>query len=273
MKSVKFVKMDGLGNDFVIIDNRDGKTVLTPEEIVKIGNRKTGVGFDQLIVIEKSDKADAKILFFNADGSTAGACGNGTRCASKLMMDESGRDAWDFEAPSGSLLKASREKGASIVTVNMGKPRLAWNEIPLAKETDTLFVENLHGELPAACAVSMGNPHAVFFVEDAEKIDIERLGALMERHPAFPDRANIEFAQIVSPDLIRMRVFERGAGVTEACGSGACATLVAAVRRKLNAGRAEIKMDGGSLFISYKEGGDVYMTGETHKAFDGVLYV
>ena len=273
MREIPFVKMDGLGNDFVIIDNRDGKTVLKEREIVQIGNRKTGVGFDQLIVIEKSEIADAKILFFNADGSTAGACGNGTRCASKLMMDKANRDSWVFESPAGGLLKASREKGADIVSVNMGKPHLSWNEIPLAKETDTLYVENLHEELPAACAVSMGNPHAVFFVEDAEAVDIERLGALMERHEMFPDRVNVEFAQIVSPDLIRMRVFERGAGVTEACGSGACATLVAAVRRGLNKGGAEIKMDGGSLFISYEQGGDVLMTGATHKAFDGTLYL
>lgn len=269
MTAIPFTKMDGLGNDFVIIDNRDGNVRLTADQIVALGNRKTGVGFDQLIVLEKSAKVAVKILFFNADGSKAGACGNGSRCTAKLLMDQIRSDFVQMEAPDGRLLTASRETADGPVTVNMGPPRLLWNEIPLAEKTDTAAVDILPG-LPAACCVSMGNPHAVFFVDDVERFDVAGFGPQIENHPLFPERTNVEFAQVISPDLIRMRVWERGAGVTEACGTGACATLVAAVRRGLSAGKAEIKMDGGSLVIEWKNRKDILMTGGTHCAFTGV---
>ena len=269
MTAIPFTKMDGLGNDFVIIDNRDGNVRLTADQIVALGNRKMGVGFDQLIVLEKSAKVAVKILFFNADGSKAGACGNGSRCTAKLLMDQIRSDFVQMEAPDGRLLTASRETADGPVTVNMGPPRLLWNEIPLAEKTDTAAVDILPG-LPAACCVSMGNPHAVFFVDDVERFDVAGFGPRIENHPLFPERTNVEFAQVISPDLIRMRVWERGAGVTEACGTGACATLVAAVRRGLSAGKAEIKMDGGSLVIEWKNRKDILMTGGTHCAFTGV---
>lgn len=268
MTKIPFTKMDGLGNDFVIIDNRSGNIGLTRDQIVAIGNRKTGVGFDQLILLEKSDKAAVKILFFNADGSTAGACGNGSRCTARLLMDEQGTDAVEMESPDGRILKAWRAENG-LVTVNMGKPRLKWDEIPLARECDTLAVAGIDKGLPEPCCVSVGNPHAVFFVDDVEHFDVEKWGSMVETHPMFPDRVNVEFAQPVSPDAIRMRVWERGAGLTEACGTGACATLVAAARRGLNAGKAEIKMDGGSLIIEWRNGGDILMTGKTHRAFVG----
>lgn len=268
MTKIPFTKMDGLGNDFVIIDNRSGNVGLTRDQIVAIGNRKTGVGFDQLILLEKSNKAAVKILFFNADGTTAGACGNGSRCTARLLMDEQGSDRVEMEAPDGRILKAwCAENG--LVTVNMGKPRLKWDEIPLARESDTLAVAGIDDELPEPCCVSVGNPHAVFFVDDVENFDVAKWGSMVEKHPMFPDRVNVEFARAVSPNLIRMRVWERGAGITDACGTGACATLVAAVRRGLNAGKAEIKMDGGSLVIEWKHGGDILMTGKTHRAFVG----
>lgn len=270
MTAIPFTKMDGLGNDFVIIDNRSGNIRLTADQIVALGNRKTGVGFDQLIVLEKSAECAVKILFFNADGSKAGACGNGSRCTAKLLMDQNDTDFVLMEAPDGRTLSAFRESKKGLVTVNMGRPRLLWNEIPLAGETDTSAVSGVLPELPDPCCVSMGNPHAVFFVDDVERFDVAKFGAKVETHPLFPDRTNVEFAQVLSPDLIRMRVWERGAGVTDACGTGACATLVAAVRRGLSAGRAEIKMDGGSLFIEWKDRGDVLMTGGTHCAFTGV---
>ena len=268
MTQIPFIKMDGLGNDFVIIDNRAGGVRLTTEQVVAIGNRKTGVGFDQMIVLEKSDKAAVKILFFNADGSTAGACGNGSRCTGKLLMDEAGSNAVEMESPDGRILKAFRETAEGLVTVNMGKPRLLWSEIPLANETDTLSVPVLP-ELPDACCVSMGNPHAVFFVQDVENFDVAKFGSVIEKHALFPQRANVEFAEVLAPDLIRMRVWERGAGITEACGTGACATLTAAVRRGLSAQKAEIRMDGGSLWIEWKDRTDILMTGKTHCAFTG----
>lgn len=269
MRKLPFIKMDGLGNDFVIIDNRDGSAALAADEIVAIGNRKTGVGFDQLIMLERSDKAAVKILFFNADGSRAGACGNGSRCTGKLLMDEQGGNLVEMEAPDGKILTAFRETADGSVTVNMGHPRLDWNEIPLVRETDTLSV-HLSDDLPDAVCVSMGNPHAVFFISGAETFDVARLGPGIEHHPMFPERTNVEFAEIIRPDLIRMRVWERGTGITEACGTGACATLVAAVRRGLSARRAEIKMDGGSLWIEWNDKSDILMTGPTHCAFTGV---
>lgn len=270
MTAIPFTKMDGLGNDFVIIDNRSGDVRLSEDQIVALGNRKTGVGFDQLIVLEKSNKVAVKILFFNADGSKAGACGNGSRCTGKLLMDQIRSNFIQMEAPDGRILTASRETEDGLVTVNMGSPRLLWNEIPLAKKTDTLAVSGVLPELPDPCCVSMGNPHAVFFVDDVERFDVAKFGSQVETHPLFPDRTNVEFAEVLAKDLIRMRVWERGAGITEACGTGACATLVAAVRRGLSADKAEIRMDGGSLWIEWKDRKDILMTGKTHCAFTGV---
>ncbi|MGN0904491.1 MAG: diaminopimelate epimerase [Alphaproteobacteria bacterium] len=273
MKTVPFIKMDGLGNDFVIIDNRNGYTSLTAQDVVRMGNRKTGVGFDQMILIEPSDKAFARMKIYNADGSFAGACGNGTRCVAKLLMDETEKTSLALEAPDGKILKAFRESPSALVTVNMGKPRLSWDEIPLAEETDTLSLNGIHDELPPPVAVSMGNPHAVFFVDDVENTDIARLGPQVENHPLFPQRTNVEFVQVIRPDLLRMRVWERGTGVTMACGTGACATLVAAVRRGLSTGKAEIRMDGGSLFVEWENNIDILMTGDTHCSFSGTAFL
>lgn len=273
MKTVPFIKMDGLGNDFVIIDNRNGYTGLTTQDVINIGNRKTGVGFDQMILIEPSDKAFARMKIYNADGSYAGACGNGTRCVAKLLMDETDKTALDLEAPDGKILSAFRESPNALVTVNMGRPGLKWEEIPLAHEMDTLYLQDIYNELPEPVGVSMGNPHVVFFVNDIENIDIETYGPRIENHPIFPLRTNVEFAQIIRPDLIRMRVWERGAGVTMACGTGACATLVAAVRRGISANRSEIKMDGGSLTVEWANQVNVLMTGDTHCSFSGTAFL
>ena len=154
----------------------------------------------------------------------------------------------------------------------MGKPRLNWDEIPIAENQDTLAVKGISADLPEPCCVSMGNPHAVFFVDDVEAFDVAKWGRFVETHPMFPERANVEFAQVVKPDLIRMRVWERGAGITEACGTGACATLTAAARRNLSARKAEIKMDGGALIIEWDDNGDILMTGATHCAFEGEVF-
>lgn len=273
MKTVPFIKMDGLGNDFVIIDNRNGYSRLTTRDVINIGNRKTGVGFDQMIIIEPSDKAFARMSIYNTDGSAAGACGNGTRCVAKLLMDETQKTSLVLEAPDGKILKAFRESPDAPVTVNMGKPRLKWDEIPLARECDTLHLPALWEGLPSPVCVSMGNPHAVFFIDDVENFDLETFGPRIENHPLFPQRVNAEFVQVVRPDLLRMRVWERGAGITAACGTGACAALVAAVRKGLSATRAEIKMDGGSLFIEWEGNINVLMTGETHCSFSGTAFL
>ncbi|MCQ2965783.1 MAG: diaminopimelate epimerase [Alphaproteobacteria bacterium] len=267
-KKLDFIKMDGLGNDFVILRNVD----LSEQEIISIGNRKTGVGFDQLIILNESKIADAKILFFNSDGSIAGACGNGSRCVSRLLMDELKKDSVSLETKDGRILKGEKID-EDFTGVNMGKPFLLWNEIPIAEKQDTLSVKNISDQLPEPVCVSMGNPHAVFFVEDVEKIDLSLWGNYVEHHSMFPQKTNVEFAQILRNDLIRMRVWERGAGITEACGTGACATLVAAVRRGLSGSKAEIKMDGGSLFIEWNKDKEIIMIGKTHMAFKGELYL
>lgn len=267
MKQIPFVKMDGLGNDFVIIDARKNKISLTPALIQKIANRKTGVGFDQLIVLKKSKVCDVKMEIYNADGSTAGACGNGTRCVSSLIFEETKNKKITLEAPYKKVLTAWRGK---LITVDMGKPQIDWQDIPLSKKSDTLNVKILPGLPPAVCT-SMGNPHAVFFMKNVEKLDITKLGPKVENNKLFPQRTNVEFAQILSPQKIRMRVWERGAGITMACGSGACATLAGAVRRGLIKNKAAIIMDGGTLFIEQKEG-RILMSGPVNKSFCGVYF-
>ncbi|BAI71523.1 diaminopimelate epimerase [Azospirillum sp. B510] len=268
----EFLKMHGLGNDFVVIDARSEPYRPSAAEVRAIADRRIGVGCDQFIVLERTDApgADAFMRIRNADGGEAAACGNASRCVGWLLMEESGRDRASFQTAAG-LLHASRADNGRI-TVDMGPPRLDWAAIPLAAPADTLRVETVaHGGFAAPVAVNMGNPHAVFFVDDAEAVPLDEVGPVFENHPAFPERANIEFAQVLSPTAIRMRVWERGAGITQACGSGSCATLVAAVRRGLTDRKADIILDGGTLTIEWTEEDRVLMTGPVALAFSGRL--
>ena len=261
-----FVKMHGCGNDFVVLDERAAPLGLTRARAAAIADRRTGIGCDQFIVLERSTSgADAFMRIRNPDGGEAGACGNATRCVASLLAAETGRRELSVETVSGAL--AARLLGDGRVSVDMGTPRLGWRDIPLARETDTLHVP-LPGD-PAAA--SMGNPHATWFVADAEAEDVARLGPAREHDALFPDRANIGFAQILGPDRIRLRVWERGAGLTRSCGSGACATLVNAARRGLTGRRADILTDGGTLTIEWREDGHVLMTGPVATAFTGTL--
>lgn len=272
MTAVPFVKMHGLGNDFVVIDARERPVRLDAAQARAIGDRHRGVGFDQLLVIERPRSpgvADAFMRILNPDGGEAGACGNGTRCVADLLMKESGRDKLVIETVSG-LLDAERAPGGRV-TVDMGPARLDWRDIPLAEAADTLRVPVALGPLKEPVAVNMGNPHAVFFVGDVDKIDLASLGPVLERHKMFPERANIEVAQVLSPDRVRLRVWERGAGITLACGSGACATLVAAARRGLTGRKATIVVDGGELGIEWLKDGHVLMTGPVAVSFTGEL--
>lgn len=268
-RTLPFVKMHGLGNDFLVIDAREETLDLSPEAIRLLADRRLGVGFDQLVAIAPSTTADAKLLFFNADGSEAGACGNGTRCASRLLMLEGDRDELVLETKSGTVRARRRVNG--LITVEMGRPRTDWREIPLAVPCDTLEVPLDHPELPRPTATNMGNPHATFFVADLETLDVVRLGAELERHPLFPERANIGFASLVGPTTIRLRVFERGAGLTPACGTGACAAMVAARRRGLVGDVATVLLDGGPLEIAWDGKGPVEMTGPAAIVFEGRL--
>ncbi|NDV98544.1 diaminopimelate epimerase [Salipiger sp. PrR002] len=257
-----FMKMHGLGNDFVVLDGRARDVAMTPALAMAIADRHRGVGFDQLTVISKTDAGDAHLTFYNADGSTAGACGNATRCIARFLIDETGKDALTLTTERGVLL--ARDAGNGLTSVNMGQPQLRWDEVPLAHEMDTL-------ELPiegSPTATGMGNPHCTFFVEDAEAVDLDSFGPAHEHHPLYPQRTNVQVASLIGPDHLRMRVWERGVGLTLASGSSSCATAVAAARRGLTGRRVTIELDGGTLQIDWREDG-VWMTGGTAHVFDG----
>ncbi len=259
-----FMKMHGLGNDFVVLDGRQALPVLSRALIAAIADRHRGIGFDQLAVIRTAADADAHLVFYNADGSESDACGNATRCIARHLMDQTGRAELVLTTGRGRL--PVRDLGDGITAVNMGPPQLEWQDIPLAEAMDTL-------ELPiegGPVATGMGNPHCTFFVEDAEAIPLDEFGARYEHHPLYPQRTNVQVAQVIGPDRIRMRVWERGVGVTLASGSSSCATAVAAARRGLTGRRMRIDLDGGTLDVDWREDG-VWMVGPTMHVVDGVL--
>lgn len=260
-----FRKMHGAGNDFVVIDSRGRGAVVTAALARAIGDRHRGVGYDQLAELRASDDADADLVldFWNADGSRAGACGNATRCVADLMMTESGRDSVTIRTTRG-LLRAERYSGA--VWVNMGAPQTDWRDVPLAHAQETLHLP-IDGD-PAA--VGMGNPHCVFFVPDAGAVALDTLGPRIEHHPLFPERTNVEFASLLGPGTLRMRVWERGTGVTLACGSGACAVAVAASLRGLTGRRVDLVVDGGELRVDWRDDG-VWLSGPVAYVFEGEL--
>lgn len=272
---IPFKKMNGLGNDFVVMDARVTPFNLTVPQIVAVADRRRGIGFDQMLVMKPSDKADFFMVVINSDGTTDTTCGNGARCVARLWLDENKKDSCTIETVVGVIAAV---RAGDNIRINMGEPREGWQNMPLAEERDVkniVFAEL--PDLPPAITSSIGLPHTVFFVPDAEKIDLETYGPKIELHPLFPKRTNVEFCHIVSPHHIRMRVWERGSGITEACGSGACCVLIAAVQRGLVQDWAEIQMDGGSLHIEWRpkeNGGDncVYMTGPTQLSFEGVMF-
>ena len=269
--TLSFVKMHGLGNDFVVFDARSEPVHLTHAQIAAIAHRQTGVGCDQLIIIGPpvDQDADAWMSIFNADGSEVAACGNATRCVAWILMQQSGLDHTVIETKAG-LLDAQRGDGLTVA-VDMGPARLDWRDIPLADAVDTNHLNISAGPLTDPSAISMGNPHAVFWVEDAEAVDLTAWGPGLEHHAIFPERANIEVATVLAPDRIRMRVWERGTGITMACGTGACATLVAAARRGLTGRKATIVLDGGELLIEWLPDNHVLMTGPVATVFSGQL--
>ena len=267
-----FLKMNGLGNDFVVVEARSAPFEPTPEDVRAIADRTSGVGFDQLISIERAAGADARARFWNADGEEVGACGNGTRCVGWLMMQASGKDEVAIETQAG-VLRAWRAD-ERLVSVDMGEPGLDWRDIPLADEQDTLRLDvPLHPALSeAGTCVAMGNPHVVFFVDELDEAFVRSVGPVVERHPLFPEGVNVGFAQVVDRGRLRIKVWERGAGLTKACGTGACAALVAASRRDLTDRSAVVVTDGGELLIEWRaEDGHVIMTGPAAVDFAGEL--
>jgi diaminopimelate epimerase len=271
MTDIQFTKMHGLGNDFVVIDDRARAIGIDEPMARAIGNRRTGVGFDQLLILEPPTNGDADVFMRirNPDGTEAEACGNGTRCVASVVMDELGRDQVNVQTVAGLL--ETRRAANGQVTVNMGPANLDWREIPLAEQADTLNTGISCGPLNNAVCVNMGNPHAVFFIDNVGDIDLERVGPELEHHPMFPERANIEIVQLVGTDHLRMRVWERSAGITQACGSGACAVGVAAHRRGLTGRKVTVDLDGGPLGIEWRDDNSVLMTGPVATSYTGRL--
>jgi diaminopimelate epimerase len=263
--------MHGLGNDFVVIDARAQPFALSAEQARTLADRQTGVGCDQVIIVEKpgSPRADAFMRIRNADGGEVGACGNATRCVAAMLMRETGRDEARVETTAGVL--EAHAAGNGMIRVDMGEVRFDWKSIPLARPVDTLHLGIGAGALRDPVAVNVGNPHAVFFVEDLAAVNLEEAGPMIEHHALFPQRTNVEAAQVLARDRVRLKVWERGVGVTRACGTGACATVAAGVRRGLLDRAAEVVLDGGALWITYLENGHVAMTGPVAVSFTGTV--
>jgi diaminopimelate epimerase len=271
MRGTPFIKMHGLGNDFVVLDARARPITLDDKAAEAIAARHTGVGCDQLIVIEKPTRQGvaAFMRIRNADGGEVEACGNAARCVADLIMREAGTETVTLETAAGLI--TARRAGKERVAVDMGEPRWGWRDIPLARECDTDHLPLALGPLRDGITTSMGNPHATFFVPDVAAVDIATLGPKLERDKLFPQRANIGVAQVLGRGQIRLRVWERGAGLTPACGTGACAALVAASRRGLTGRSAEIIADGGNLTIEWRPENHVIMTGPAAISFTGVI--
>jgi diaminopimelate epimerase len=273
---VRFRKMNGLGNDFVVLDARARPLALKAAEIAAIADRKRGVGCDQVIALEPSRHADAFMRIWNADGGEVGACGNAARCVAALLAAERGTPQVSIETES-AVLSAILNKDGSV-TIDMGAPRFNWDEIPLSQP----FPDTKRIELPVATTgdpalaapsmVNVGNPHCIFFVADVEGHDLACFGPMLEHHPLFPERANISLAQVTGPGSLRLRTWERGAGLTRACGTAACAAAVAAVRRGLTGRKVRVTLPGGDLFIDWREEDDhILMTGPFALDYEGTL--
>lgn len=259
---VPFIKMHGLGNDFIVLDAREtALPALTPAIARALADRRTGIGCDQLLLLGPSDKADFSMRIFNPDGSEVGACGNATRAVALLHGGPAVIET------SADLLTAAPADGG--VAVDMGVPRFDWDVIPLAYPMDTLTMPVGWEELNAPAAVNVGNPHAIFFVDDSDAVPLERLGPDIENDPLFPERVNVNVATVVSRSEIRLRVWERGAGLTRACGTGACATAIAAMRRGLVERTVTVQLPGGLLTIHWDEANRIIMTGPATESFRG----
>ncbi|MGB0181909.1 MAG: diaminopimelate epimerase [Candidatus Puniceispirillales bacterium] len=273
-----FVKMHGLGNDFIIVDMPPPSMIAAIKAHAGwLADRRHGVGCDQILITTKDDQADAGLIILNSDGSMAEACGNGTRCVAALMMQRLGKDHITLNSAGGMLKAWQAENG--LISVNMGQPRFDWMDIPLAQPADTSRLDltpalnkemDLDTELPPAMAINIGNPHCIFAVADADRIPLAEIGPRLETHAIFPEKANIEFISLIGENRIRMRVWERGAGITSACGSGATASAIAAHRLGLTDKKVTVVLDGGNLMINWTDDGAI-MTGTATKVFQGQM--
>lgn len=273
---IPFRKMNGLGNDFVVLDARAHPLTISEGAAKAIADRKTGIGCDQLIVLEKSAGFDVRMRIWNAEGGEVQSCGNASRCVADLLFDEAGTNTAAISTK-GGLLIASKA-GAKMVTIDQGVPKFDWKDIPLSEPfADTRHIEMQYGPIDhplihSPSVVNVGNPHCIFWVDDLDVVDLGRAGPMLENHPLFPERANISFAKVVARDHIILRVWERGAGLTKACGTAACATMAAGYRIKIIDAKCKITLPGGDLHMAVRESdGHVMMTGPVAYEFDGVL--
>lgn len=261
MSAGEFHKMHGLGNDFVVIDARDAPVAMTEARARAIADRKHGIGCDQLILLEPSDTADFRMRIFNADGGEVEACGNATRAVAMLVGG-----SMRIESAGGLLLGEARAGGAKV---ELEQPRFDWESIPLAYAMDTSALPLAWEELAGPATVNVGNPHAVFFVDDTDQVNLERLGPQIEHDPVFPERINVNVATVTGPNEVKLRVWERGVGITRACGTGACATAVAAIRKNLVTSPVTVHLDGGDLTIEWSPGSRIIMSGNATHVFTG----
>ncbi|WP_294395314.1 diaminopimelate epimerase [uncultured Sphingomonas sp.] len=259
--SFRFHKMHGLGNDFVVIDARESAVAITPARARAIADRREGIGCDQLILVEPSEVADARMRIWNPDGSEVGACGNASRAVALLLGKAATLET------GGGILRLAMD--GVLATVDMGQPRFDWDAIPLAYPMDTRTMPVGWEGLTSPAAVNVGNPHVIFFVDNNRGVDLERLGPLIEHDPLFPERVNVNVATVEARDRLLLRVWERGAGLTRACGTGACATAVAAIRAGLVETPVTVALPGGELLIDWTPGGNITMAGPATHVFTG----
>jgi diaminopimelate epimerase len=270
MEVIPFIKMHGLGNDFIIIDLRLHPLKLTEAMIARLSDRRLGVGCDTLVTLETAKEHACLLRFYNADGSESSACGNATRCVAYLEMSRSGETEVTLQTLAGNLRAEQAEDG--LIRVHMGKPRTQWAEIPMAEKVDTLHVTELENSVFGVPAVvNMGNPHCVFFVDQIDRLAIESFGKEIEHHALFPERTNVEFIRIIDNNSLDIRVWERGVGETQACGTGACASAFAAFRRGYVGNQVAVNLPGGTLYIDITDNGDVLMKGAVAISFIGTF--
>jgi diaminopimelate epimerase len=273
--TLHFRKMNGLGNDFVVLDARKTPIAISEAQVRAIANRKTGIGCDQLIVMENSSIADVRMRIWNAEGGEVPSCGNASRCIADLMFDELGATSTTIDTKGGFLL--AKKAGDHLVTIDQGMPKFDWKDIPLSEVfADTRHIELQVGPIDAPLlhspsVVNVGNPHCIFWVNDLDVVDLSRVGPMLEHHPLFPERANISLAKVVARDHVLLKVWERGTGLTLACGTAACATMAAGHRIKIIDAKCTITLPGGDLFMSVNEEGHIIMTGPAALDFEGTL--
>jgi diaminopimelate epimerase len=274
--SLAFRKMNGLGNDFVVLDARIKPIAISEAQARAIADRKTGIGCDQLIMLEKSSVADVRMRIWNAEGGEVQSCGNASRCIADLIFNEKHEDTATIDTKGGFLI--ATKAGEKLVTIDQGLPKFDWKDIPLSEPfADTRHIELQYGPIDAPLihspsVVNVGNPHCIFWVDNLDVVDLSRAGSMLENHPLFPERANISFAKVVTRDHVILKVWERGAGLTKACGTAACATMAAGHRIKIIDAACRISLPGGDLFMSVREhDGHVLMTGPVVYEFDGML--